>query len=209
MKKLIIISSVVIIILLSIVTYKTLQVPEMPVHVHANFAIFVDGKQIDFAKPDYMSLKPCTENQEPSVNKLDNVHLHDNVGNVVHVHQDGITWNDLLQSLRFDINSQSDVSKNLTSKIYLDKNLVDSKILSENIKQDQHLLISINNLDAFTSIDQSETLKSQYQQVGDNAHTYSEHSASESCSGTSPYTFTQRFKIMLYTNYKSLQSKQF
>ena len=63
------------------------------VHLHANFKVFIDGKEVDFAKPEFM-----TESKQDHSKK---VHLHDLRGDVVHVHYSGVTWSDFFDSLGF------------------------------------------------------------------------------------------------------------
>ncbi len=66
------------------------------VHEHADFAVFIEGKQLDFSTPQFQS----TESHE-----LDpDIHLHDGVGTVVHKHKAIIPLSDFFASLgvKFD-----------------------------------------------------------------------------------------------------------
>jgi len=69
--------------------------PPGSIHIHADFKIFVDGNEIDFRKENYMT------NSEFIVNKY--THLHDNKGNIIHVHATGITFGYFLNSIDFDL----------------------------------------------------------------------------------------------------------
>ena len=85
--------------------------PAPAFHEHADFALFLDGQQFDFAKDTYMSTMPCTV-ATSDVHLIDTalahggdsdvaeyVHLHDMIGTVVHVHRAGITWSQFFESL--------------------------------------------------------------------------------------------------------------
>ncbi|MBI4090088.1 MAG: thioredoxin domain-containing protein, partial [Candidatus Kerfeldbacteria bacterium] len=65
------------------------------VHLHADLRVFVDGAAIDFSQDTYQSTTDHELNPE--------VHFHDGVGNVVHVHAAGATLNDLLTSFGMNL----------------------------------------------------------------------------------------------------------
>jgi hypothetical protein len=71
------------------------------VHYHAAFAVVVDGAPLDFSSPDQMHIAPCGTDEDPdaALSAKDRVHLHNQVGNVAHVHDDNVTWATLLESL--------------------------------------------------------------------------------------------------------------
>lgn len=64
-------------------------------HVHADFHIIVNDEQIDLSDDMYMT----TAGQELS----DSVHLHDNNGDVEHIHAEGLTFAEFLDSLGFTL----------------------------------------------------------------------------------------------------------
>lgn len=70
-------------------------------HIHAAFQIYIDGKLQDFSDYKYMHFKPCIagENETDYTDVREKVHLHDNIGDVAHIHYHGVTWQDLLLSL--------------------------------------------------------------------------------------------------------------
>ncbi len=63
-------------------------------HVHADFKVYVDGKQVDFSGDQYKSDK--------SKHLDDYTHLHSNVGDVLHMHKAGITLEEFFQSLNVE-----------------------------------------------------------------------------------------------------------
>ncbi len=64
---------------------------DMPYHVHADFKIYIGNENIDLASDEYMT----TVEQELS----DHVHLHDNNGDVEHIHLEGVTFTEFLGTL--------------------------------------------------------------------------------------------------------------
>lgn len=91
MKTFLKILSYIIIILIAIgMTYMLVPRPYQ-VHHHANFAVFIDEKQWDFTKDIYMEeISRC--NITTDVKPEDRIHLHENKGNLVHVHMAASTW---------------------------------------------------------------------------------------------------------------------
>lgn len=73
-----------------------------PFHIHAGFEVFVDGKKQDYSSSKYMEIEPCTKEHEAveENDQLEKVHLHDGVGDVVHVHRRNATWSDLFQNIQ-------------------------------------------------------------------------------------------------------------
>lgn len=66
------------------------------IHEHADFALFIDGKQFDFNTSQFLS----TEGDERSPN----VHIHAPRPTVVHSHLSGSTWDEFFRSLGFELN---------------------------------------------------------------------------------------------------------
>lgn len=96
---------------LYIVKFEVDSVPEPVFHEHADFALFLDTVRFDFAKDEFMSIKPCVARASSWVptayaHGLDleeAVDLHNRDGNVVHVHQQGITWHEFFESLKMGL----------------------------------------------------------------------------------------------------------
>jgi hypothetical protein len=67
------------------------------VHVHADFAVYMNGDQLDFSQTGYQS--------SVSHEKDEDVHLHDGDGKVVHRHAEGVTFAQLLKSIGYELGS--------------------------------------------------------------------------------------------------------
>ena len=85
------------------------------VHHHAAFQIYIDGKLQDYTDIKYMSLVPCTDD-EHQVKTEDSVHLHDNIGDVVHVHKQGAVWNDLFKYIKLNTDSGKEITGYVNGK---------------------------------------------------------------------------------------------
>ncbi len=74
-----------------------------PIHEHADGALFIRGKQVDFSDPKFVT----TEDHELSPN----VHIHKPRYTVVHVHREGTTWDEFLRSLGFELTDPTLLAK--------------------------------------------------------------------------------------------------
>lgn len=168
------------------IVWKTLQVPAEPVHYHANFAVFVDGKQVDFSRPELMHIAPCTDDTHLDTDPAENVHLHDGIGNVVHLHMAGITWKTFFDSIKFDYLALTN-GKELT--VYRNGEMVSPGILTDiPIGRQDRVLIQIATQSAFIS--------SEYEKVGTNAAEYDTGKVGiEKCGSAASLSLWQRFRI--------------
>jgi hypothetical protein len=86
---------------------KIVYFPAKPIHFHAGFIVLKDNKQVDFSNIKYMHTKPCgnttVEHTDPEEEQIEKAHLHDYVGDVVHVHRKGATWGDLFTNLKYPL----------------------------------------------------------------------------------------------------------
>jgi hypothetical protein len=66
-------------------------------HIHADFAVYIDGKQFNFAQEKYMTSTDVCH----VATSEEHLHLHDMNGTVAHSHEDGHTWKDFFGDLNF------------------------------------------------------------------------------------------------------------
>jgi protein-disulfide isomerase len=66
-------------------------------HIHADFKVYVEGKALDFSADKYQSVEG--QEKDPAV------HLHDNNGNLVHVHEKGVTLGRFFKALGMSLTS--------------------------------------------------------------------------------------------------------
>lgn len=82
-----------------------------PVHYHAGFRVYIDGKLQDFSGFKYMRISPCgkSENHRIGDEQIEKAHLHDGNGDVVHIHRKDPIWQDLFTNLKFTIPTSKSV----------------------------------------------------------------------------------------------------
>lgn len=74
-----------------------------PNHTHADFAVWINGEQLDFSADKYMSGLSTDDSthDEQGEHRHQYLHLHDNNGDIIHRHKPGLTLHDFLMSLGF------------------------------------------------------------------------------------------------------------
>jgi hypothetical protein len=73
------------------------------VHYHAGFRVYIDNNLQDYSDWKYMNFVPCDEHdskKSQAEEQIEKAHLHDGVGDVVHVHRSGSTWQDLFTNIK-------------------------------------------------------------------------------------------------------------
>lgn len=112
-KKLLIVLGLLLVFMTSaiIVLSQTVFKPQ-PIHIHAGYQVYKDEKLQNFSDFKYMHEMPCTVNGKPIEGaKVDEqqekAHLHDQNGDVVHVHRKGATWRDLFMNIKYPINESA------------------------------------------------------------------------------------------------------
>lgn len=78
-----------------------------PNHTHADFAVWIEGEKIDFSDEAYMSGIPKREgSSDEDTYHHKHLHLHDEIGSLLHRHKPGLTIGDFLSSLGFTMSTQ-------------------------------------------------------------------------------------------------------
>ena len=86
-----------------------------PNHTHADFAVWVNGTKLDFSDEEYMSAPPPSaaslivpsahahgdEEEGPTLPGREFLHLHGDIGHVIHRHKPGLTLGDFFTSIGF------------------------------------------------------------------------------------------------------------
>lgn len=109
------------------------------VHYHAGFRVYLDNELQDFSSYQYMNFTPCSEHeQKKSVEEeqIEKAHLHDSVGDVVHVHRKGATWGDLFKNLKVEFPEGKEVVAFVDGKEI-------QAFMSESIEPYTSLIVSI------------------------------------------------------------------
>ncbi len=83
-----------------------------PNHTHADFAVWIDGEELDFSGDELMSglsTDDSTHDEEDEYHHQ-HLHLHDNVGTVIHRHKPGLSLEEFFGSLQLAITKECYVS---------------------------------------------------------------------------------------------------
>lgn len=95
-------------------------------HIHAAFKLYKDGEFQDLSGIQYMHLGDCGDDFHED-GEADPPHLHDFVGDVVHVHAEGQTWRQLLGGLEVEVD-EADTAFLNNADAYSTKELLDMEI---------------------------------------------------------------------------------
>lgn len=153
-------TAVALILLLMIITYLYLLPKE--VHIHAGFAVYKDNHKLDFSGEEYMHRTPCGE--EGTGLPDHKIDLHDNVGDIVHVHRSDATWRDLFEELNLDL------TDSVTHYINGQKN---PNVGNQKIHDLDRVLILVGNNDSIDTKLQQVPSRERIQEVGSKSETCS------------------------------------
>lgn len=137
--------TLVIIVVIGYRTYQAIEGADQryntEVHVHADFAVHMNGNKLDFSQTKYQSSVGHEKDQH--------VHLHDGDGKVVHRHAEGVTFAQFLTSLGYKLTNDcfasdtgeefcSNASSSLT--LIVNEKIIDDKTVYVPQEEDKILL---------------------------------------------------------------------
>ena len=85
--------------------HRYVQNPD-PNHTHADFAVWINGKELDFSDAKYMTTEK-KESKLPPNDPRRYFHLHDGNMHVIHMHKPGLPIKEFFKSIGFDMASDS------------------------------------------------------------------------------------------------------
>lgn len=160
---------------------------EMPhTHYHANFAVYINGQREEFkASHYYEEIAACT--LHGTIQPAQRAHMHDEINSIIHVHDDGVTWEQFFNNIGWTLgpNFIQDDQHTLyledeTNKLNIvlnGQNLTDlTNIANQVIKDEDRLLISFGDID-------NSTLDKEFKSVPATAHHYDITPDPASCAG--------------------------
>ncbi|HVA97031.1 MAG TPA: hypothetical protein VND99_05245 [Candidatus Acidoferrales bacterium] len=137
---------------IAFILYNRVQA-QQKIHYHAGFVVFKNNTKLSFSDKKYMYTKPCTLNgKEDTTNEndqLEKAHLHDNVGDVVHIERSGAVWQDLFTNIKFPL----DYSK---TEGFINGQKV-TNYQTQPIKPDDSLVVFMGNNDITKDLKQAPT----------------------------------------------------
>lgn len=113
------------------------------VHYHAGFLMYVDGVLQDYSDTKYMQIAPCAAEgmKQKKDEQVEKAHLHNNIGNVVHVHRNTAKWKDLL------VNMQVTLPKDAKITLYT-QGSNERRTIDTPITPYESIIITVGNTDA-------------------------------------------------------------
>ena len=163
------------------------------IHYHGNFALYINGEKDKLESSTfYEETQSCSADE---IGPKQRVHLHDQKAEVVHVHDEGVTWGHLFANLGYGLNNKSfqtdagvfiDGQDGNKLTFMLNGQKVEG-VANEIIRSEDVLLISYGK-------DDQATLQTRYDQIEKNAGEYNQTSDPSACSGSKPITFTEKLK---------------
>lgn len=171
-------------------------------HYHANFKMYINEEIYNFEDMGfYEEVAQCSiKDDSPPESRA---HMHDNVGSVVHVHDDNVTWGHFFENIDFSI---SDKHIQTWSDIYVEdggrdvrffmngKEIVDPS--NTYIKDQDRLLVAYGD-------ESAEKLQERNVQMQNTALFYNTQSDPASCSAANPNVTLGsklRYAFLFHTN---------
>jgi hypothetical protein len=147
-----------------------------PVHYHANFGVFINGQRQPFDSPlFYEEVQACT--QDDVQNPRGRVHLHQPDFDVVHVHDEAVTWGNFFENIGYSLSDSSLVAD---GQLYSGDDLrfvlngqAEQFVANRIISSGDVLLVSYGTTE----------LTQEYAQIQQNAEAFNESYDPGSCSG--------------------------
>lgn len=168
--------------------------PVSPPHYHANLAIMMDGQRLDLAGPQYMHESACAGGSRAQ--PAERVHLHAGNPDVVHVHDEGVTWGHLMANLGFGIGDAyfaTDDGRLLTDRgdttltFVLNSDTIGS-VYNTTIRSGDRLLIS------YGSESSTAVIREQFPIVASSAEEFNRRQDPAGCSGITKRSFWDRVR---------------
>lgn len=165
-------------------------------HYHANFAIYINGEREMFDSfVFYEEVTQCGGDAEDPKRRT---HMHDDIPDVVHVHDEEVTWGHFFANLGFTLGNRAISTRSETlvegpdndfSFILNGEEI--SQIANRIIGDEDRLLIDLGSSDKAVT-------QSRYDKVAKTAAAYNETADPSACSGSEVDTsFTERLKKAL------------
>lgn len=167
-------------------------------HYHANFAVYINGQREEFASPFYYEesgVGTCTADE--AMTPAERTHMHDNVNDVVHVHDTAVTWGQFFQNLGWNVN---DTLIQTRDKVYVANAshkisfIIDGRayqnVAGEVIRDQSRLLVDYGNTSAAT-------LQQEFASVAPTAAKYDAGTDPKACQADAAPTFSDHLHHLL------------
>ncbi len=175
--------------------------PPPATHYHANFMIYVDGQPLDLSGDRYMEeVASCYAESGGNIAPVHRAHMHEGMGNVVHVHHPGVTWGHFFANIGFAVGTdylftdsdrlmnEGERSLKLVVNGFAVESIENRPILSED-----RLVVS------FGSESFDDVMSTHFGAVPTTAAEFNETQDPASCAGHGELTFMERLRWAFWT----------
>ena len=160
------------------------------VHYHANFALYINGTRDEFKDPSfYEEESACSDSM---IGPKHRAHMHDNINDVVHVHDQAVTWGAFLANIGYGVGGKYLQARTKlyvadeTNKLHFVLNGKDVGDVTDAVIGDQdRLLISYGSEDA-------KAVQGQFDGVAKSAAKIDSEKDPAACSGPEAVTWQDR-----------------
>jgi hypothetical protein len=183
--------------MITFIAYRAAIAKDTSVHYHANFAVYVNGKQEKFEGPGfYEEVAACNTHDHDDVKS--HAHMHGNVNHAVHVHASGITWGDFFANLGYTLgdtvlsdgkNVYSETPDGQKLHFILNGKHIDT-IANQIIKSEDVLLIEHGQ-------ENDLAMQEHHNAIPKDAHQLNVTKDPSACSGGQPFNMQSRLKEAL------------
>lgn len=170
-------------------------------HYHANFAVYINGKQEKFSNPKYYQEVAVCSSTNDITKPEQRVHMHDDINSVVHVHDHVVTWGQLFSNLGWAIGLDYLITDDGTkyfasdnSQLHVlinDQDYTNINALTNMVIQDKsRVLVSFGDIN-------HKTLEAEYKAIPATADHYDNSKDPASCAGSQKVTPKERLQHLL------------
>lgn len=170
-------------------------------HYHANFAVYLNGKREAFKGAQYYQEVAVCSGDHGILKPEQRTHMHENINDVVHVHDHVVTWGQFFNNLGWTVSGDIIETDSGTKYVADDINKVHiiidgqdytdiNSIANMVIKNTSRLLISYGP-------DDQAALKQQFASVAKTAEKQNQSKDPASCAGSEKLPFSERLKHAL------------
>ncbi len=175
----------------------------IPPHFHTNFALFIWGEKFEFTADEYSEdVAACSIGSE--VFPKNRVHLHENNGDTIHVHHDGVTWGHFFANNGITFSNTHISFKNWKRVLFNDEKNSMKFILNGKIIDDpynRYMMSEDKLLVSYWPEEASEALSDLYSQVVSNAWEYNNKYDPGSCWWTNENSTLYLLRKMLHLSH--------
>ena len=166
-----------------------------PPHYHANWAVIVNGVELDFSDDRYMeSVLRCTS--VDVMQPVDRVHMHNNDDSVVHVHDAGVAWSHFFANIGIAVGAdylmidgrRRYLAGEDAALTFVINGFVVGDIGQRLIRSGDRLLISYGPETA------EEVMRQQFPRVAADAESYNERDDPAGCAGSRNLPIRERLR---------------